>query len=605
MMTSSRIVSLDDFTRLEICGTGAAGEVWKANTNRDLPFAPAGATVALKVYRAEILREPAQRRRIDEEFGTGSRLSHPHLVKVFHADGESSPPFLVMQWCEGSSLEAWRTRVDPPEDESLLRFCTELLDALEYLHSSRRLHRDVKPKNIHVDLQGRFRLLDLGIVRSLRDPGVTEGDARFIGTYRYSAPEYVFDDQYDFRSDLYSFGATLYYLLYNREVFSGITRTPDLLAAKKRHDIKFDERIRGRGPIWEGCFRLVRDLLAPNPDDRPSSALACMDRLAANVPLMIPLRAYFACALSRSTAEEEKRARNVGEIVRTAGSQGGMSVYLPAERTGPGDTPDLTAPEVYWIDRERVAGSDLLFVYADDPSHGVGQEAEIAGNAGVPIVLLYSQGTRVSRMLRGTAATILGEFEFGDLDRLRTVVEGFVKDNRSRFRLMRKSHERQYHLRVGRRIRARREEYRLDINGLAEKAGVPKEQLEAVESRPEQLSNLSIVNLRRVARALDVTPAELLRDASGKDQQFEDLYRKSLATLREFARNEQLSYARYARLKAFGRDVLKKEFEAAAARGTEGGPPAAITDAQWLRLYKADLNGTNPTDQNAEAVSED
>ncbi len=118
-----------------------------------------------------------------------------------------------MEWCDGTDMQAWRSRKQELDDEFLLQLTTELLDVLDFLHSSGVIHRDVKTTNIQVDPKGRIRLLDYGIVRNLRGVDITQTDGRFVGTYRYSAPEYLFKERRepDFRVDLYSLGAVLYY----------------------------------------------------------------------------------------------------------------------------------------------------------------------------------------------------------------------------------------------------------------------------------------------------------------------------------------------------------------------------------------------------------
>lgn len=583
-------ITLSDFEKTEEPRAGAAGEVWKARVTRPLPFAGKGDFVALKLYRQEILKEPAQRERIAQEFKTGSRLVHPNLVKIFHVHIEHDAPFLVMEWCEGHHLLAWRQKNLEPDEEFLLQFSTQILDVLEFLHSSRRLHRDVKPTNIHIDTKGRMRLMDYGIIRSLREPAVTPSDARFVGTYRYSAPEYIFENSYTYSADLYSFGAVLYFLLHGREIFGGVNRTVDIINAKKSHKINFDPRIQERGSVWAALYDLSQQLLEQQPSRRPSSAMACLDILAKAVSVGIPFRVYFACALTRGDPSRRQHTEKIGKIVRGCGEQKGYSVYLPGEHTHPLGAPDLSAPEVYWIDRERVAGSDLLLILADDPSFGVGQEAEIASNAGVPIAIFHSKGVDVSRMLRGIAGRIIAQIEFVDDLDLESKVTQFFSDNKGRLQLSRRSREREYHQRVGNRLREIRTAENLTTDDLAHKAEVSRELVESLETRPEQLSNISIVNLRRIARSLNVPPAEFLKEQSGKDQQFEDLYRSSLATLRSFARNYQLSYEAYAKLKVLGRDALHAEIEASAARGIARSSPQGLQADNWRKLYNDPLD---------------
>jgi transcriptional regulator with XRE-family HTH domain len=580
--TEGRRIELEDFDKsTKAGGAGASGEVWKARPKRDLPFAATGQDVALKIYKEDILKEPDQRQRIAEEYKTGFRLAHPNLVKIFHVDIEKDPPFMIMEWCEGSTLFDWRAMIERPDEEFLLQFATEMLDALEFLHSTRRLHRDVKPTNIHIDNKGKIRLLDYGIIRSLREPAITKSDARFVGTYRYSAPEYILEDRYTYASDLYSFGAVLYYLLHGREIFATAKRTPDIITAKQLHNLSFDDKIQSYGPISAGLFELSKRLLTRDPSQRPPSALACLDILDAAVPSEIPLRVYFACALTRGNEESKARAERVGEIVRKSGRENDFSVYFPGEHTHPLGAPDLAAAEVYWIDRERVASSDFLVIYADEPSFGVGQEAEIAANAGVPIAIFSSKGVNVSRMLKGIAGRVT-EVTFKGEEQLATEAGIFFKGNKARLRLSRRTREREYNLRLGNRVREGRESADLTTNELAEQAGLSKELIESLESRPEQQSAISVLNLRRIARALKVSPAELLRDQGVKDQQFEDILRESTTNLRSFALRNQLAYEVYAELKRRGREVIKSQVYGLAARGNN---TVCLRDEDWENIY--------------------
>ncbi len=578
-------VTLSDFDKIERAGEGAAAEVWKARPKRTFPFAAEGEAVALKLYKPDILDEPAQRQRIAEEFKTGSRLVHPNLVKIFHIDIDSSSPYLIMEWCEGQNLALWRRANTQPDEEFLLQFSTQLLDVLEFLHSSRRLHRDVKPTNIHIDTKGRIRLLDYGIIRALREPGVTPDKGRFVGTYRYSAPEYIFEKKYEYPADLYSFGAVLYYLLHGREIFGTVDRTVDMINAKKRHKISFDPKVRGGGPVWATLFDLCQKLLEAEPTKRPVSATECLDNLGRAVPLGVPFRVYFACSLTRGDESAKRRAELTGTTVQRCGKEKGYSVYLPGQHTHPMGSPDLSAPEVYWIDRERVASSDLLLIFADDPSFGVGQEAEIAANAGVPIAIFHSVGIDVSRMLRGIAGRIIAQDSFTDDRELESKIAKFFSDNKGRLGLSRCSREREYHLRVGNRLREIRQGESITVEELAQKAEVSAELLKTLETRPEQFSNISLVNLRRIARVLNVSPVELLKYQSSKDQEFEDLFRASLASLRSFATENQLSYPMYNKLKLRGRDALRNEIEASAARGASRAYSRGFRTEDWRTLY--------------------
>jgi serine/threonine protein kinase/transcriptional regulator with XRE-family HTH domain len=576
------------FEKIESLGAGASGDVWKVKSRTFLETLPVDDFFALKLYKKDILEEPHQRRRIAEEFKTGKTLVHPNLVKIYHVDIEDEhEPFLLMEWCEGEDLSKWRVRKEFVDEGFLLQFTTQMLDVLDFLHSSRRLHRDVKPTNINVDVKGVVRLLDYGIIRSLREPSFTQSGARFVGTYRYAAPEYIFQNRYDFTSDLYSLGAVIYFLLHQKEIFASVKRTPDLLKAKERHQIIFEDRLEQNGPIWKALLDLSKRLLDANPANRPASAMACLDLLARAVPSSVPYRGYFACALTRSVEDEKAKAEKVSGIIKSYADTNGCVVYFPGEHTHPQGAPDLQAHEVYWIDRERVASADLLIIFADDPSFGVGQEAEIAANAGVPIVLFHSSTAKISRMLKGIAGRIT-LVSFDDVEQLEQKAAAFFSENRNRLHLSRLSREREYHLRVGNRVREIREQLRLSVAELAQKVDVGEELIRSLETRPEQLTNISLVILRRLARALNVSPAELIRDQSTKDQEFEDLGRTGVINLREYAINHNLSYLDYSRLKAQGLNGLREQMMGVAAKGT----PKPLEETDWRQFHHALIDET-------------
>lgn len=582
-------ITTSQFEKIVSLGQGASGDVWKVSPLAPISLLPPDDFFALKLYKKDILEEPNQRKRIAEEFKTGKTLVHPNLVKIYHVDIEDPvQPFLLMEWCDGDDLVKWREKNTLPDERFLVEFTIQMLDVLDFLHSSRRLHRDVKPKNINIDPKGVVRLLDYGIIRALREERITQSNGRFVGTYRYAAPEYIFDDQFDFTSDLYSLGAVLYFLLHGKEIYPGIKKTAALLKAKEtRQSIIFERHLAQNGPAWKALLALSEKLLDADPAKRPASAMACQDLLAKEVPSSVSHRGYFACALTRADEDEKQYLRRiekteaVARIIKSNAEKSNCAIYFPGEHTHPQGAPDLLAHEVYWIDRERVASADLLVIFADAPSIGVGQEAEIAANAGVPIAIFHSASVNVSRMLRGIAGRIVAQISFEDQADLENKAASFFKENRSRLHLSRKTSEREYHLRVGNRVREIRDALKLSIEELGERAEVGVELIRSLETRPEQLTNISLVNLRRIARALNVSPVELIRDQSTKDQEFEDLRNSSIRNLQDYALRRDLSYAEYAKLKFEGLRALREQTVSLAAAGM----PKPLREDEWKQLH--------------------
>lgn len=600
-------LTTSQFEKIALLGQGASGEVWKVRPLTVIPSLPLEDFFALKIYKKDILEEPNQRMRIAEEFRTGKMLVHPNLVRIYDVDIEDpDEPFLLMEWCDGEDLAKWRENTELPDEGFLLQFATQMLDVLDFLHSSRRLHRDVKPKNINIDGKGVVRLLDYGIIRSLREPSFTPSGGRFVGTYRYAAPEYIFQNKIDFTADLYSLGAVIYFLLHGKEIYPGIKQTAALLKAKETQAPTFERHLENNGPVWKALLDLAEKLLSPDPTKRPPSAMACQDLLAKAVPSSLPHRGYFACALTRADEDEKQylkrveKMETVARIIKSNAQTSNCAIYFPGEHTHPQGAPDLKAHEVYWIDRERVASADLLVIFADAPSIGVGQEAEIAANAGVPIAIFHSAGVNVSRMLRGIAGRIIAQVSFDDEADLESKAANFFKENKNRLHLSRINREREYHLRVGNRVREIREALHLSVEDLAQKAEVGDELIRSLESRPEQLTNISLVNLRRIARALNVSPAELVRDQSTKDQEFEDLRNSSIRNLQDYALSRNLSYAEYAKLKFDGLQALREQTLSLAAKGT----PKPLRGEDWKRLHHG-LIDSIPGDDIEAALSDD
>jgi serine/threonine protein kinase len=152
-----------------------------------------------------------------------ARLDHPVLPKVSdYFIVENGREYLVMDYVEGEDLLSLLERTKQPLDEqSVLRWAEQVLDALAYLHTQRPqsiIHRDIKPANLRTNLLGQVKLVDFGLVKLLdRNSPETKLELRGIGTPAYAPLEQFAssDDHTDTRSDIYALGATLYHLLTN------------------------------------------------------------------------------------------------------------------------------------------------------------------------------------------------------------------------------------------------------------------------------------------------------------------------------------------------------------------------------------------------------
>ena len=168
--------------------------------------------VAIKLMHREMSDDPAQLERFRREARAVARLSHPHLVTVIDAGEDDGHPFIVFEFVDGETLkDRIRRRGRLPITEAIA-YAIEIGRALACAHSERLVHRDVKPQNVLIDSEGRAKVTDFGIARSLEADGLT-ATGRVLGTTDYVSPEQALGEPVTPQSDLYSLGICLYEML--------------------------------------------------------------------------------------------------------------------------------------------------------------------------------------------------------------------------------------------------------------------------------------------------------------------------------------------------------------------------------------------------------
>jgi eukaryotic-like serine/threonine-protein kinase len=165
--------------------------------------------VAIKLLHREISEEADQLERFRREARAAARLSHPNLVSVIDAGEDEGRPYIVFEYIEGRTLKR-RIQEDGglPIDEAVA-YAIEIGRGLTAAHARKLVHRDVKPQNVLIDPDGRAKVTDFGIARSLESEGLT-ATGRVLGTTDYVSPEQAMGEDVDERSDVYSLGIVLY-----------------------------------------------------------------------------------------------------------------------------------------------------------------------------------------------------------------------------------------------------------------------------------------------------------------------------------------------------------------------------------------------------------
>ncbi len=142
--------------------------------------------VAIKVLHREMSGEADQLERFRREARAVARLSSPHLVSVIDAGDDEGHPYIVFELVDGETLKDRIRRGRLPVDEAIA-YAIEIGRALAVAHDARLVHRDVKPQNVLVNQEGRAKVTDFGIARSLEAEGLTM-TGRVLGTTDYVSP---------------------------------------------------------------------------------------------------------------------------------------------------------------------------------------------------------------------------------------------------------------------------------------------------------------------------------------------------------------------------------------------------------------------------------
>jgi eukaryotic-like serine/threonine-protein kinase len=172
-MTGQTLIgqTLSHYHIIEKLGAGGMGEVYLAEDKR------LNRRVAIKILPADVAGDERAKQRLLREAQTAATLDHPNICAIYEIGQEEGRSFIVLQYIEGETLAA-RLMHRQPDLREALAMAAQVADALAEAQARGIVHRDIKPQNIMLTKRGQVKVLDFGLAKVLREPGILESDAQ-------------------------------------------------------------------------------------------------------------------------------------------------------------------------------------------------------------------------------------------------------------------------------------------------------------------------------------------------------------------------------------------------------------------------------------------
>jgi tRNA A-37 threonylcarbamoyl transferase component Bud32 len=228
-----------------------------------------GRQVAIKIPHPQLARDPAFLARFRREASMAASLTHPGVVAVYDTGQDDDVSYMVMEYVEGATLAAVLRAEGALEPGRAAELAMAVCSALGAAHAKGLIHRDVKPSNIMIAQDGRAKVMDFGVARTVTSSVTLTGSVGIVGTAKYMSPEQASGSQVDARSDLYSLGVCLYECLAGQPPFEG--DSPVVVAT--RHVYATPPPLRDLRPDLPPAFEAVTArAMAKDPADRYQTA---------------------------------------------------------------------------------------------------------------------------------------------------------------------------------------------------------------------------------------------------------------------------------------------------------------------------------------------
>jgi serine/threonine protein kinase len=290
--TGARVLARESITQAPDTRFGAGGRYTIQNE-----LGRGGMAIVYKAFDEHLQREVALKtfpmprlgaRHVEEAFlreaRLVARLSHPNIVTIFDCGHMDNLYYIAMEFVAGENLKQVVRRKGPMSLEDVRLVTRQLCEALMYAHSQSVLHLDIKPGNVILRQSGGVKVVDFGLARILSEAAANAGlredsQPTLVGTPQYMAPEQIMGTEVDCRTDIYSLGMTLYYLLTGRTPFDVKKITDPVEIARMQVHASFPRPSTLRATLPPKFDEVFARCTQKSPSDRYPSVQALLDDL--------------------------------------------------------------------------------------------------------------------------------------------------------------------------------------------------------------------------------------------------------------------------------------------------------------------------------------
>ena len=263
--------------------------------------------VVLKVLPRSMTSDPQWAERFRREIILAGKLAHPNIATVYGAGEVDGNPLMTIEYIEGMSLGERLEREGNMPEKVAWRMAREVAKGLAFAASNGVVHRDIKPDNILCSVDGRIKIIDMGLSKSEGDVSGLTLDGTTVGTPFYISPEQARGTRdVDSRSDLYSLGCTVFHMLtgsvpFFHEEFTEVMRRQAQAPRPDPRDVLPE--------INEASALLVMRMMSINPVDRPDSFESLIEEIDAMLPMLPEPVADVRPVTHVSSSDEEMQDR--------------------------------------------------------------------------------------------------------------------------------------------------------------------------------------------------------------------------------------------------------------------------------------------------------